>query len=257
MYTNLGIQEYSVRNHLTKPEEVKETFEKLAEMGYSQIQTANNFNAYSASFYAQCAKEAGLEVIGTHYSMPKDVNDIEEYVNLHRTLGTVNAGIGGNNIKITADVEPFIESVNKLADNLAKYGMKFTYHHHSFEFSKIAGIKGRLMDIYAEKFNKNVSFVLDTYWLNNAGLDVNEWIERLAGRCDILHIKDCGVKSGTSQRFITEIGNGNIEFKKILKTAEKCGVKYICVEQDEWPEDSDSLISVKQSADYFKNVLIK
>ena len=55
--------------------------------------------------------------------------------------------------------------------------------------------------------------------------------------------------------YITEIGNGNINFEAAIKTAIDSGVKYFCVEQDTCP--GDSFDSVKISADYiiknFKN----
>ena len=92
---------------------------------------------------------------------------------------------------------------------------------------------------------------MDTYWVQNAGGDVCKWIEKLAGRIDILHLKDMGIKKdeeGYAISFITEIGNGNMNFADIIKTAEKAGVKYFCVEQDTCP--GDSLDSVKFSSEY-------
>ena len=50
------------------------------------------------------------------------------------------------------------------------------------------------------------------------------------------------------QPFITEVGNGNMDFDKIIKTAEKTGVKYYVVEQDTCP--GDPFESVKMSSEY-------
>ncbi len=248
---------YSVRNHMETEEGVKETFRRLAEIGYTEAQTAGAFPIPVEKF-AQYAKEAGIAIVGTHYGFPADIDNIEEYVNIHKILGTTNAGVGGGAYgKTKQEVIDYVEKVNRLAENLSKYGMKFTYHHHSHEFAKVPG-GDRVIDYMVDGFDKNnVSFVLDTYWLQNAGASVNGWIEKLAGRVDILHIKDRAVKFGTNEGYITEIGSGNIDFVSALKVAEDTGVKHICVEQDTWPLGFDSIDCVKKSYDYFKANLSK
>ncbi|MBQ4160683.1 MAG: hypothetical protein IJD83_07110, partial [Clostridia bacterium] len=52
---------------------------------------------------------------------------------------------------------------------------------------------------------------------------------------------------------IAEIGNGNLNWAEIIAAAERCGVKYYCVEQDNCPEDF--VPSLKQSADYLKQFM--
>lgn len=54
-----------------------------------------------------------------------------------------------------------IEKINRLAENLSKHGMKFTYHHHAHEFGMIDGF--RPMDLFVDGFDKNnVTFVPET-----------------------------------------------------------------------------------------------
>ena len=82
---------------------------------------------------------------------------------------------------------------------------------------------------------KHTSFVLDTYWVQNAGGDVCAWIEKLAGRIDILHLKDMAChrnEEGRCVGYITEVGNGNMDFHRIIDAAVKAGV-----EQDNCPAD--------------------
>ena len=159
----------------------------------------------------------------------------------------------------------FIDEFNACACEYAKHGMKLTYHNHSFEFKKLED--GRtLFDHLIEKFDKkNVSFVLDTYWLQHGGKDIREMIELLAGRVDILHLKDMeachnykiGERSINAPAII-EVGSGNLNFKSIIKTAEACGVKYFVVEDDRAVDTGSSYGAVKKSADYIiENLLEK
>ena len=75
---------------------------------------------------------------------------------------------------------------------------------------------------------------------------VRFWIEKLAGRIDILHLKAMG--RNEQGPFITEIGNDNMNWAGMLESAEKAGVKYFVVEQDIWP--GDPFDSIKQSSEY-------
>ena len=256
MFEKLGIQLFTVRNYMTDEAGVKYTFDRLAEIGYKEIQTAGDFPCPVEKF-AEHAKNAGLTCVGTHYGFPQDINNIVDYVALHKTLGTTTAGVGGGDYgKTKASVMAYIDKVNTLAEKLSQHGMKFSYHHHSHEFAKIPG-GNRIIDYMVDGFDKNnVSFVLDTYWLNHAGVDVCQWIEKLAGRVDILHLKDCAITLGANDGHITMCGDGNINFASVIKTAEATGVKHLCVEQDTWPSGFDSLnYCAKQSFDYLSQFL--
>lgn len=260
-----GLQLYSVRDHMTDEAGVRETFLKLAEMGYTSGQTAGTYDFISPEKFAEYANDAGIEICGTHYSWDRISDDIEGTVAYHKALGTTNVGIGGMPGYARENIEAldaFINKFNSLAAKYAEYGMKLTYHNHSFEFKKLED--GRtLFDHLIEKFDKkNVSFVLDTYWLQHGGKDIREMIERLAGRVDILHLKDMEacreVRVGdatVSVPYITEIGSGNLNFKSIIATAEACGVKCFVVEDDR-AVDVGSFDAVKKSADYIKANLL-
>ena len=52
------------------------------------------------------------------------------------------------------------------------------------------------------------------------------------------------------------VGEGNINFKRIIDVAEAAGVKYFVVEDDRCPEGK-SLEYAKISADYIKANLVK
>lgn len=254
MFKNIGLQLYSVRNHMQDLNGIRETFKRLSDIGYTEVQTAGVFPCGVEEF-AAAAKDFGLKIIGTHYPFPENMDNIDGYVALHKTLGTTNAGVGGGAYgKTGKEVLAYINKVNRLAEKLSVHGMKFTYHHHSHEFAKIEG--RRVIDYMIDGFDsKNVSFVLDTYWLVHAGCDVNAWIEKLAGRVDILHLKDKAINPGTNDAYITEIGNGNLDFERIIKTAEAAGVKHLCVEQDTWPLGFDSIDCAKKSFEYLAKIL--
>lgn len=256
MFTKLGVQVYTVRDHIKTEEEMDAAFARLAELGYSELHTAG----WESETYARLAKKHGHTIVGTHYNYNKIINEIDETIKLHECLGTTNIGIGGGSVRDYDDVMKFIDDYNKAAAEYAKHGFKLTYHNHSFEFVEVKDGKS-MMDLFVEGFDKdNVSFVLDTCWVANAGGNIESWLEKLAGRIDILHLKDLKVLFADEGRWavrqqLCEIGNGNIDWGRTLKVAEATGVKHIVVEQDGAWIDGDPFKSLEFSANYLKKFL--
>ena len=85
------------------------------------------------------------------------------------------------------------------------------------------------------------------------------FIEKLAGRIDILHLKDAEwVKDNKDKDHLmyTSIGDGNLNWKGIIESAEKIGVKHYIVEQDGRWENNDPFKSAARSAKYIKENLM-
>jgi len=251
----LGLQLFTIRDFMQTEEDIRESFQKMRKYGYTQGQTAGCAIPYAD--FGRIAREEGIEIVGTHDDFALMVNDFEQALENHKLLGTTNMGTGGQGYETLADVERFIEQANMVGEKAAKNGMKFTYHNHSHEFYRWNNGK-TTMDMLVEGLNpETTSFVLDTYWVQHGGADVRYWIEKLAGRIDILHLKDMKrimPKDNTPVQQITEIGNGNLSWDLILDTADKCGVKYYVVEQDcNWKVNC--FASIKSSADYLKQFI--
>lgn len=246
MIASFGVQLFTIRDALGTPEQVRESFRRLKAMGYDEIQTAGCAIPYED--FGRIAREEGLTICGTHDNFDLMCHDPQESMRLHRLLDTTNMGIGGQWYENgMASVDAFIEKANKVIDAVAPHGFRFTYHNHGHEFMRFDG--ERVLDRLAERLNpQGSSFVLDTYWVQFGGGDVRHWIEKLAGRIDILHLKDMGQsKDGP---FITEIGNGSIWWDGVLKTALDAGVKHFVVEQDTCP--GDPFDSLQISMDYLR-----
>ena len=258
MFKKLGLQLYTVRDYMKDADEIRATFKRLRDFGYTEAQTAGS-GGVSYVELAEIAKECGIEFVGTHYSMDEMENNFEQTLIDHKSLGTTNCGIGGCwALSTKEEVEAFIKRANAVADKLYEHGLKFTYHNHSHEFKKIDG-NTSAWDMLVECLNpEKVSFVLDTCWISNAGADVRYWIEKLAGRIDILHLKDRGYTLNNEGKLdinICEIGQGNLWWEGIIESAEKSGVKYYCVEQDFLFKNGDPFESLKISADYLKKFM--
>ena len=76
-----------------------------------------------------------------------------------------------------------------------------------------------------------MGFTLDTFWLQAAGCDVIDWLDRLKDRIPCVHLKDMTVSN--RERRMAPVGEGNMNFKGIMKKLDELGTtKYALVEQD-------------------------
>ena len=78
---------------------------------------------------------------------------------------------------------------------------------------------------------------------------MREYIRRLSGRIDILHLKDYCVKNG--QALFASVGDGNLYWDGIIAEAENAGVKHYVVEQDDCG-DMDVFEAIKRSRDFLE-----
>ena len=259
MIKKLGFQLYTVRDFMTDPDIADTAFKKLSAMGYSEVHTAGNYMSDEA--LGELCKKHNMTIIGSHYDYDKILNDPEATMAVHDAWGTKNVGIGGMPREIReslAGVKGFIEEFNRAAEIYAKHGFRLTYHHHNFEFARIDGYK-TIMDLLYENLDpKNTSFVLDTCWISAGGGDICAWLEKCAGRVDILHLKEMALKKDkTSNNFlhyITEVGNGNIAWDPVIKKATELGIDHFIVEQDTH-FTPNAIASLKMSADFLKKYM--
>ena len=242
----IGVQLYTIRDFLTTEEDVKRSFDKLKVLGYDEVQTAGCKIDYAT--FGRLAKEAGLTIVGTHDDFGLMLNDPAAAMEKHRLLGTNIMGIGGCFKSTAEEYAEFIAQANIVARNIKADGFTFTYHNHSHEFRKIGG--KTIMDMLLEGLDPdNTGFVLDTYWVQHGGGDIRYWIEKLAGRIDILHLKEMAKSiDNNPPQYITEVGNGNLWWEGILETALRTGVKHFVVEQDICP--GDPFDSLRISSEY-------
>lgn len=254
MFKRLGLQLYTTRDYMKDGKSIRETLERLVAMGYTEGQTAGD--VIELPDFAQIARESGMTIVGTLYNFDKIVNDPQRTMALHDALGTKHVGVGSMPMDARKDYDAlmrFIEAFNKSTEVYAKEGFKLDYHNHSFEFRKINGQK-TIMDFLYEQFDpKNITFVLDTCWVAHGGADIRHWLEKLAGRIDILHLKEIEAfydENGAVTQGFTHIGNGNIFWDGVLQTAKRIGIKHYVVEQDGRFIDGDPFKSLAESRNY-------
>jgi len=256
----IGLNLFSIRNLLKTEEEFLDTAIKLKEAGYSYMQLSGAPS--DPQLVKRVVEGSGLPIYLTHMPMTRIIDDTEALMEEHAVYGCKNIGLGAmpaENIVNPKLGKPVIEKLNAAGEKMAKNGYKFFYHHHHFELYKWGD------ETVLEYMIKNapyINFTVDTYWLQHGGADVCDTLDKLNGRCECVHLKDYKVEAKEKENggysfnpTFAPLGDGNMDFKKIVKKMEEIGTKYYFVEQDNAANLPDTLNQVIRSVNYAKKEL--
>lgn len=247
-----GVQTYTVRNFMNSREEVEATLRKIKNIGYDSVQTwTPNFMTHKE--FKELLDEIGLETCsssGDYEKMLEDPVAIKEAIEEAKLFGVDYIAIGTlpKEMRESEDgYRQFTENVNKISAKLKKENMKLLYHPHALEFFSLGGgLKG--MDIILNESDpEGLHFALDTHWLVAGGVSVTDWIYKSKGRMKIIHFKDYAIVGGAEKiesvcKQFAEVGEGNIDWQKVITACNDIGVEFAIVEQDICPGDPfDSL----------------
>lgn len=257
-----GFQLYNLRAILAS--DVPGNLAKVAAAGYSVVETfgyskENGFWGLKPEKLKSLLQENGLTSISGHYNFNKlfidgDLSEVDNVLQAAKILGQqyiVIPWLAKGFIKDSATMDKTIAYIAKAAAHVKKAGLKLAYHNHDFEFIPVDGKV--FYEQLLEKIDpKLLDFELDVYWVVRVGQDPVKWFEKYPGRFKLLHIKDMDKEN---PQLNTEIGNGSIDYKRIIAHAAVGGVKQLIMEQENFK--IDPFESIKRSAAYMNANLIK
>lgn len=250
-----GLNLYSIRNYLETEEDFLAAANELKKMGYSYMQYSGG--AFDADMIARVSEASGLPVVLTHVPMDRIINDTEALMEQHARFNCKYIGLGSMPREVIFDSSRLYETVAALdaaGDKMQQNGFKFFYHHHHFEFFRH---NGETVFDYILKNAPNINFTIDTYWLQYGGVDICDAIDRAVGRMACIHLKDYMITYKASEKPAFEpiyapVGDGNIDFHKVMKHAAAAGCEYYLVEQDNAAKLPNTMEQVARSARYLK-----
>jgi sugar phosphate isomerase/epimerase len=249
----VALQLYTLREFLKTPADIAASLKRVREIGYPAVQLSGLGPIPEADVVKIC-RDHGLTICATHENSDLILNEPGRVVERLKKFGcrlTAYPYPAGIQFDSLAAVKEFCRRLNAAGQVLHEAGQVLCYHNHHIEFQRVAG-RTVLEIIFAETDPRYLQGEPDTYWVQHGGGDPVEWCERLKGRLPILHLKDYTVLPDNKVTF-TEIGNGNLNWKKIIAAAEAAGCQWYCVEQDTCP--GDPFVSAKQSFDFVRDNL--
>lgn len=245
----IGAQFYTVRNQCQTLEDFALTLRKVADIGYKNVQISGTCPYEAEWLKAQLAAN-DLKCVLTHIPVPRLVGETQQVIADHHVFGCEHIGLGWyafNEDKPEESYANFMATYPRVAQEIRDGGRYFMYHNHDNEFKLAPGSKQIVLEKLAQDIPEDVmGFTLDTFWIQAGGGDPAQWVEKLAGRVPVIHLKDYAYG-----RRMAVVGEGNINFDRVFEKAEKSGTKYMLVEQDDC-NGEDPIECLRRSYAYLK-----
>jgi sugar phosphate isomerase/epimerase len=188
----------------------------------------------------------GLKAVSTHVSYDQMAKDLPGVIHEVKALGAKFAicpWIPHEGAFDVALMRQVADDFNRWGAAFRAEGIRFGYHPHGYEFVANGTAGETLLDdlIRATK-PENVCYEMDIFWAVHAGGNPVKLLEKYPTRWAALHVKDMrkgaliGLPKPESAPDTDNVavGDGQIDWKAVLGTAQKIGVTYYFIE-DETP----------------------
>ena len=248
----IGIQMYTVRDQLQA--DFEGTVEKIAKIGYKNLEFAG-YNNRTPEQVRALLDRVGAVSRSSHIGAQLLRQDAAAQIKAAKTIGQEYITLPSYNFgkEGLAGWRKAVAEFNQWGAMCRDAGLKLAYHNHNFEFAPLEGTSG--YDVLVQETDpKLVDFELDLYWARFADQDPLALFAKYPGRFAMWHVKDM-VVNGT-QKGMSPVGKGTIDFKSIFAHARQSGMKYFFVEHDSAAQyPGGSLASAQASYDYLHQLL--
>lgn len=255
---NVGVNLFSLRTLIKTEEGLTDTLSALGSMGYNCAQFSGA--PFDAGVIKRASEASGVPIVLTHVPLNDIINRTEWLMEEHASFGCKRIGLGSLPREILTDeckTKSTIESLAKAAEVMKGSGFSFFYHNHHTDCYRHSGVT--VLDYMIDNC-PDVRFTLDVYWLQYGGLSVKDYIKKLSGRIDCVHLKDYKIIADTSEcgkvdfrPVFAPVGEGNLDFAGYYPLMRESGVKYYLVEQDNAVAFPDPLDEVRRSVEYIRS----
>ena len=202
------------------------TLEKVAKMGYEGVEFAGYYGR-SASEIKAILNKLGLKIAGAHISADQIIHHIDDVIAFEKELGNKYVVCPWANFNSLEEWQEFAEQLQQSGKKLSEAGLTLVYHNHAHEF--VTFENEYILDILFNTVPSNLlKAELDTYWLEYAGVNAIEYMSKYEGRTPLIHVKDMA----PSKQESTEVGNGIMNIKEMIKQAKRNSAEWLIVEQE-------------------------
>ncbi len=223
-------------------ENPKETLQIVADDGYLNIEAAGynegTFYGMAPADFASFLEEVKLKPLSTHQgtvtleNADQMIADVKAagftyFVVPVPPMGMFTFNPENQTMGMNGTPEELTKILMTLGEKCKAAGLQLLYHNHDFEYKPNAeGIVP--IDYMLENTDPElVNFQMDLFWVTKARADPVAYFEKYPGRFKLWHVKDMD-----DQGRFAPVGEGTIDFVRILNAKDKSGMQGYFVEQD-------------------------
>jgi len=262
----MGLQLFTIREPMSS--DPKATLKQVAALGFQDTETYGfdpekiGYYGFSAADFKKVLEDNSLTTTSGHYDFAKYFNSSDDELKRYVDQCIKGAHAVGQpyitwpwldeNSRSLDSFKLLAKKLNMMGEQIKKGGLTLAYHNHNFEFTDHNGHNG--YEIVMNETDPNlVKLQIDLYWaIHSSKLTPHELFMKQPGRFVMWHVKDMDKKT----RDYTELGNGSIDYTKILPDAKLAGMQYYYLEQG-GNFAKDPMTSIADGANFWKKNLEK
>jgi sugar phosphate isomerase/epimerase len=192
---------------------------------------------------------ANLVAAGRHVRLEVIESELPEFAEGLGVLGAERAAIGWIDPGALERPDEVVERLADAARAARDRGIRLGFHNHWTEPVPLEGGPS-FLDLLRRLPADLLWLELDLGWVWQAGVDPVAELEKTAGRCPFVHLKDYASREGRDD---VPVGEGVVGYDRVLPAALAAGAEWLIVEEDE--AGDDPFAATQRSLDGVRRIL--
>lgn len=246
-------QMYSLRKAFEK--DFDATLKRVKEIGFDGVQL-DGMRGNSVEDVAKAIKKYEIKVYSMHIKHDRFINDVDGIIEECRLFDCDE--VYCKYIEDEFQNEPGYRftkyALDKAFTKLKEANIYLGLHSPEYDFKNLVDNQYVMDYICEEKDGIAICPEPDTYWLSVSEINPCEYITKYPNRIRTIHCKDIDTSKDLMDMGanIRECGNGDVDFKSVIRWGIKNGVQCFAVEQDQ--SSKDMFDSMQESYNYMRNL---
>lgn len=236
--SRIGLQLYTVRD--VAAADLPGALQRTAELGFEGVEL-HDLHGHTPYEVRAMLDLHGLVVCGRHVGLEAAEDDLGRLSAELAALGTDRLVVAWIEPPRTpAEADAAVARLVRAAERAAQVGLRLGFHNHDAEVA--AQADGRsVLDLLLAADDRPF-LELDLGWAWYAGVDPIALLDAARGRAPLVHVKDI---RRDARPVHVPLGRGQVDYEGLADAADRAGVEWLIVEQDE--TDGDAFEAVAES----------
>jgi sugar phosphate isomerase/epimerase len=244
--SKVALQLWTVRDEADR--DLEGTLRTLGDQGFDGVELFQ-LHGHDVAQVRSWLDENGLVAAGRHARVEAIETELPQLVDELGVLGTDRIAIAWVDPEALEDPEPVVARFAAAASAAKDAGLRLGFHNHWAEVAPLAG-GGTFLDRLRELPADLLWLELDLGWVWHGGGNPVAELEKTAGRCPLVHVKDYASRESRDD---VPVGEGIVGYEAVLPSAVSAGVEWFVVEEDE--VGPDPFGAVLTSLDFVRKTL--
>jgi len=222
----VGLQLWTVRDSCDR--DLERTLRTVGAQGFDGVELFG-LHGHAAEEVRAWLDAANLVAAGRHVRLEVIESELADFAEELGVLGADRAAISWVDPEQLDSPGEVVERLVDAGRAARDRGIRLGFHNHWVEPVPRDGGPS-FLDLLRRLPSDLLWLELDLGWVWHAGVDPVAELEKTAGRCPLVHVKDYASRDGRDD---VPVGEGVVGYDRVLPAALAAGAEWLIVEEDE------------------------